>query len=104
MTTQVSMEGANAVTEKEVLVSPTFGQEEIIKSFELRVLWVNGISLAFRINSQDYKTTTVDWRYSTDALEFQPCELSADTSAKIDRFMREMGLFCGSLDFIVDGS
>lgn len=32
------------------------------------------------------------------------CSVEADTSAKIDCFMRGMGLFCGSLDFIVDES
>ncbi|MGZ8305639.1 MAG: hypothetical protein ACXWU6_03465 [Allosphingosinicella sp.] len=47
----MSIEEASAATEKEFPISPTFAQEEIIKSFELRVLWVNGISLAFRINS-----------------------------------------------------
>jgi hypothetical protein len=104
MTTPVTVEEASAATEEEFLISPTFAQEEIVKDFELRVIWINGVTVAFRINSQDYKTTKTDWRYSTDALNFEPFDLSADTSAKIDCFMRNMGLFCGALDFIVDKS
>lgn len=102
MTTPVAASEVSAAEDAAFSICPTFAQEEVAKAYELRVIWVNGISLPFRINSQDYRTTSLDWRYSTDALRFEPHILPEDVLSKVSGFMRAMGLFCGALDFIID--
>ena len=102
MTTAVTRDELAAADGAEVGIIPNFLQAEIVKSFELRLVWVDGRQACFDIDSQRYETTRLDWRYSTSALEFGDFALPATVAAQVDRFMERIGLFCGSLDFIVD--
>jgi hypothetical protein len=102
MTTPVCAEDLANAAPEEVEICPIFCQEEIAKAYEIRAVWVNGRSMAFKINSQDYATTSLDWRYSTDALKFELLTLPPAETEKLNRFMDAMGLFCGVLDLVVD--
>lgn len=102
MTMRVTEEDLNGATIEEIRCCPHFLQKKIGKAFELRVVYVDGAIFAFKIDSQKYKTTEVDWRYGIGALEYTPFELDTDVSYRISCFMKAMGLFSGSLDLIVD--
>ena len=102
MTTAVTRDELDAADDAETALVPNFLQREIAKSFELRLVWVNGRQACFDIDSQRYATTRLDWRYSTSALSFGDFDLPAAVAAQVDLFMERIGLFCGSLDFIVD--
>lgn len=102
MTTAVTRDELAAADRDEVGILPNFLQREIAKSFELRLVWVDGRQACFDIDSQRYETTRLDWRYSTSALSFGDFVLPAAVAAQVALFMQRTQLFCGSLDFIVD--
>lgn len=102
MTMRVSGDDLQAATKDELGYCPHFFQKEIKKKHELRVVYVDGATHAFQIRSQKSRITEVDWRKGHEFVEFNPCELDAKTYRSIDGFMRELGLFSGSIDLIVD--
>lgn len=83
-------------------ICPHFAQEEISKSHELRVVVAGSRVIPFRIDSQKFQSTQVDWRKATGLNTFARCEIDSTLSAQIVAFMEAMGLTTGSLDFIVD--
>lgn len=102
MTMRVSPEAIEAASDAELRYCPHLVQNEIVKDFELRVVWVAGTAIAFRIGSQQFAWSETDWRNGTRAIAFEPYSLPADVGERIDRFMETMGLWSGSLDLIVD--
>ncbi|WP_408951513.1 hypothetical protein [Lysobacter sp. Hz 25] len=83
-------------------VCPHFAQEEIAKSHELRVVVAGSRIIPFRIDSQKFQSTQVDWRKATGLNTFSRCEIDPGLEGQIAAFMEAMGLTTGSLDFIVD--
>lgn len=104
MTMRVDSSDVENATEDEISFCPHFFQEEIKKDYELRVVFVAGRIFPFRIDSQAYKTTEVDWRKGLWALEYKLVQLDSSITAKINDFMRLAELFGGSIDLIVDKS
>lgn len=86
---------------------PSMIQEEIIKDFEVRIFYILGKIYSMAIISQDNPQTRLDFRkYDTKKPNrFIPCDIDAETKAKIVLFMDYMNLNVGSLDFIkgIDG-
>ncbi|RMF16939.1 MAG: hypothetical protein D6757_01970 [Alphaproteobacteria bacterium] len=81
---------------------PHFLQQQIAKDHELRIAVVGERLFAFRIESQKYAHSRVDWRYGVGDVGFEPVEVSPQLGERLLAFMREMGLFSGSFDIIVD--
>lgn len=102
MTMQVSPEDLEAATPEEIAYCPHFFQREIQKSHELRVVVVDDQVLPFRIDSQNNKVSSLDWRKGIEVAGFTATSLDDGTIARIRGFMSKMGLFTGSLDLIVD--
>ncbi|MBB3229095.1 hypothetical protein FHW69_003744 [Luteibacter sp. Sphag1AF] len=57
--------------------------------------------MAFKIDSQKYRLSTLDWRKGLDIVDFVPTTLPNAVANKINDFMKSLGLFAGSLDLIV---
>jgi hypothetical protein len=102
MTMRISVDDVDDAKEEEVAFCPHFLQDEIKKAYELRIVYVDGEICAFKVDSQKYRTSEVDWRKGLGFVDFHPCSLEAELTGRIKRFMEEMGLFAGSLDLIVE--
>lgn len=78
-------------------------QEYIEKSFELRVLYLGGKINAYRLDTQNVEKAKTDWRSCVKGeLIPEQYKLSNTIKTKIDSLMRELKLFFGVLDFVVD--
>lgn len=104
MTMRVTLDDVANSAPEQISICPHFFQREIEKSYELRVVVVGEEILAFRIDSQQHKMSEVDWRKGIFLVPFSRCDIEPALQEKITRFMRLMGLFCGSLDLIADVS
>lgn len=102
MTMRVSEDDLRSATEEEFEHCPSFFQQELMKKHEFRVVYVDGKIHAFRVDSQRCRTGEVDWRKGFGFVQFESGDLDPATLGSIDRFMRSMGLFSGSIDLIVD--
>lgn len=102
MTMRVGEDDLRSATEEEIEHCPHFFQQEVIKKHEFRVVYVDGRIHAFRVDSQRCRTGEVDWRKGMGFVQFESGDLDAATRGSIDRYMRSMGLFSGSIDLIVD--
>jgi hypothetical protein len=102
LTMRLSEEDVEGATEEEVAYCPHFLQEEIKKAYELRVVYIDGSVRAFKVHSQKYRTSEVDWRKGLGFVDFEPCSLAPEIEARIGMFMKRMGLFAGSLDLVVE--
>jgi hypothetical protein len=102
LTLPITFEQVSRAAEEQISSCPLFVQTNIPKEFELRVVVVGTEVFAFKIHSQDHALTRTDWRQVSALSRKEPCELSAELRARILRFMRDAGLFTGSLDLIVD--
>lgn len=81
---------------------PHFFQQEIEKSYELRVVVVSKQVLAYHVDSQKERIAQLDWRRVQHIIKFTRIDISAELSEKILVFMESMNFFTGSLDLIVD--
>lgn len=97
----VSHDFDDTTTEQFKLV-PSLLQRMIEKKYELRVCYVAGRIFSFRVDSQKFRVTSVDWRYGTGFLGFRPWPLSQKVEDRISSLMQAMGLFSGFIDLIVD--
>jgi hypothetical protein len=102
MTMRVSEQDIVEASHEEIAYCPHFLQSEILKDYELRVVYVDGVIFSYKIDSQAYKTSEVDWRHGMSFVSFIPFEIDGGLRKDIRSFMERMGLFSGSLDFIVD--
>lgn len=81
---------------------PGIYQQEIKKSYELRITCFGDYLVAAKLNSQSHDLGKIDWRKIPDyALEVEPYELPLALQEQIRAFMHQMGLAFGALDFIV---
>ncbi|GER08610.1 hypothetical protein GCM10007972_23490 [Iodidimonas muriae] len=99
---RVSLEDIKCASGEEFKLCPHFFQENIKKDFELRIVYIDGVFYAFRIDSQIHEYYATDWRRSNQILDFIPYELPDSVREKLTVFMHNMGLFSGSIDMIVD--
>jgi len=104
MTTSLNEEILTRFDEGQFMVCPTLSQERIDKQYELRIVAVHEQTFAFRIESQQHRSTSVDWRYGNDLLEFYPYELPAHIFDAITQFMTVTDLSYGVFDLIREKS
>ena len=112
-----SFENANysnytTIINKEYLLSAekiptTFFQEQLIKSYEVRVFYFYGKCYSMAIFSQLDSQTSVDFRHYNNKNPNRnvPYELKKELQDKIKKLMETLGLDTGSLDFVktIDG-
>lgn len=80
---------------------PMVFQEHIAKAYELRIAYVGGRCFAGAIDASQSKTGQVDWRNALPGeCSFQKADIPDDLAARIDAFMKELGLGFGALDVI----
>lgn len=102
MTMRVNKSDIEGATDAELAFCPHFLQHEIKKQYELRVIWVDGVVQAFKVDSQQLKCSETDWRWAGRELPFEPFELDDDVEKALGSFMRRMGFFSGSVDLVID--
>lgn len=101
MTMRVDEQDISESTQNEIGYCPIFLQTEIVKDYELRIVFIDGVCCPYAINSQAYKSSEVDWRQGYEVVDFKPCAIDGEFKERICSFMSQMGLFSGSLDFVV---
>lgn len=102
MTMDVAHEHLAATTDEQVRLAPCFLQKKVQKAHELRVVFVDDTAFAFRVDSQQHKLTSTDWRYGNSFLPFEPVQLPGDVLDMVTTLMDRSGLKTGSMDLIVD--
>lgn len=102
MTMRISEADILEATDEEVGYCPHFLQHEVIKAYELRIVIVNGDIIPFKVDSQSRSISEVDWRKGLGLVSFSPSELTEGLQRQIEDFMILSGLFCGSMDIVVD--
>lgn len=80
---------------------PSLFQEQINKSYELRIFYLRGKLYPSAIFSQNDPKGEIDCRRSKE-FRYLPYKLPKDISLKLCRLMRRIGLNTGSIDMIVD--
>jgi|GEM_PF-2301607 len=81
--------------------APTLFQKKITKSFEVRALYLDGQIFASSIHTKS-STEVIDYRnYDEHVMRLESYNVSEELAVKIDNLMNDLGLICGSLDFIV---
>lgn len=80
---------------------PMVFQEQIPKSLELRVVFVNGNLFVGALDASVYAASTLDWRRAnaTDCV-WQPHELPTEVAVCLKAFMARFGLVFGAFDLI----
>lgn len=102
MTMAVSDDAIQSASEEEIGRCPHFFQQEITKAYEVRAVVVAGAVFAFRIDSQELRSSRTDWRHAIGQLDFRPIQLPDVVEDQLRRFMLALGLFSGSFDLVVD--
>ena len=64
--------------------------------------FVDDTAFAFRVDSQEHKLTSTDWRYGNSFLPFEPVQLPVDVLDMLKTLMERSRLHTGSVDIIVD--
>jgi glutathione synthase/RimK-type ligase-like ATP-grasp enzyme len=82
--------------------SPMAFQEYIEKEYELRIIYVDGQLFTGAVHSKSFSEEPVDWR-AADHKEFKWENFKVPTgfADKIRTFMKNVGLYFGALDVIV---
>lgn len=84
-------------------MTPGIYQKEVKKRYELRIICFGDYLIAAKINSQNHAAGKIDWRAIPEAsLQVEPYNLPSKLEKQIRRFMKQLGLVFGSMDFIVD--
>ncbi|MFT5823470.1 MAG: ATP-GRASP peptide maturase of grasp-with-spasm system [Crocinitomix sp.] len=83
---------------------PSFFQQMIQKSFELRVFYIEGDFYASAIFSQSDEKTKIDFRNYNGKKPNRtpPYELPTELKKNLNSLMIELNLNCGSIDLLVD--
>ena len=102
MTMQASSEVLHAASADAIGRCPHFFQQNVAKAFELRLVVVGAYMFAFRIDSQAFESSKLDWRHALQHLHFEPFQLPTRVIEQVRAFLNRLGLFTGSLDLIVD--
>ena len=100
-TTRITKEMVSSFREA-VTVAPFIVQEEVRKSFELRVYVVGEEVHAIKIESQKSPISALDWRrYDLKNTPYLPFSLPMDVAQKCRGVVRQFGLQYGAIDIIV---
>lgn len=84
-----------------IRITPGIFQERIEKSYELRITVIGTRIFAVKIDSQSLAATQLDWRHAQHEVPYQVVTLPNEITAKINGFMKSLGLVYGAFDFIV---
>jgi ATP-GRASP peptide maturase of grasp-with-spasm system len=95
---------SNLLDELPDRLSPCFIQEQILKKFDVRVFFLDGLCYAMAILSQNDEQTRVDFRQynRTKPNRAVPYRLPSDVTAKLGRLFERLKLNTGSVDLVVD--
>lgn len=102
MTMEVTCEQLTSTTYEQFRLAPCFIQKGIQKAYELRIVFVDDTAFAFRVDSQEHKLTSTDWRYGNSFLPFEPVQLPVDVLDMLKTLMKRSRLHTGSVDIVVD--
>lgn len=93
----------NALQSDEMLkISLSIYQEYIAKKYEIRILYIDGVFIACKINANNHHSGKHDWRASPRSLlKIEPYEIPYFVKDKIKLLMQKLGLVTGSIDMIV---
>ncbi|MBL8510477.1 MAG: hypothetical protein JNM52_02420 [Betaproteobacteria bacterium] len=80
---------------------PNFMQAEIPKAYEIRAVMVDGQPFVARINSQQHKSTEVDWRQGIHKVKMEVMPHDKSLTEFMGQFLAHYNLFSGVFDFIV---
>ena len=86
--------------EHNIRAAPGIYQELIEKSAEWRITVIGDQLFSVRIDSQSLPITSLDWRRDQRAEIFRSATLDGDTSRKILRLHKALGLVYGTYDLI----
>jgi hypothetical protein len=80
---------------------PSLFQEGIRKSIEIRIFYLDGsfYPIAMLLNTSDERV--VDYRLVADSIRYSRYKLPEIIEAKVDTFMKRVGLTCGSIDLML---
>ncbi len=81
--------------------TPGIFQELVPKAYELRITVIGRRVLASKVLSQQTEKGKVDWRRSSDELQFEPTHLPPEVELRCIALLDELGLVFGCFDFIV---
>lgn len=84
--------------DSDFVMFPMIFQEEIKKTYEVRVTVVDEIVFSARINSQSSEFGKIDWR--KDRLKFQKYDLPREIEKKCLELLKVLGLKFGAIDLI----
>lgn len=76
-------------------------QQEIKKSFEVRVVTMGSSCFASKLNSQELLSTAVDWRAGQRELATEEYGIPLAVQKMCTSYLRKMGLVFGCFDFVV---
>lgn len=80
---------------------PMIFQKNIEKEYELRIVYVDGLFFAGKINAESSEKGKTDWRIATDvSLTWEKYNLPEEICFGLTRMMEKMGLFFGAIDMI----
>lgn len=82
---------------------PTYIQENISKSADIRVTVVGSTVYSAKIHSQEYAETITDWRKGENIhLKHEAIDLGAEMNESCVKMTQYLGLQFGAFDFILD--
>ncbi|QJB32018.1 grasp-with-spasm system ATP-grasp peptide maturase [Chitinophaga oryzae] len=83
---------------------PSLVQERIVKKFEIRTFYLDGVCYSMAIFSQNNRKTTDDFRNYDNHRPNRtvPYKLPADLEHKLDQLMKILRFRTGSIDLMVD--
>lgn len=81
---------------EDIAYCPMIFQPYIEKSYELRIVYVDGVFFTGKINNSE----NADWRIANSHYSWSAYELPEDICRNLTAMMREMGLCLGAIDMI----
>jgi len=92
---------SDIIAEDEISISPVTFQEEIPKKYEIRVNVIGSQVISVKIDSQQSKTSELDWRrYDLQNTPYAPYKLPDEIEKKCLELTRQLGLEFGAIDLI----
>lgn len=87
-----------------IQTTPSFFQEQLDKSYEVRVTVVGQTVFAVKIDSQAYEATKIDWRNPAyiDKLDYKIINLPKIIQYQCQQIVQELGLNFGAIDLVVN--
>jgi len=88
-----------------VQTCPTFFQNKIDKTADIRVTVVGKKFFVAKINSQEFETTKIDWRDENSVnLRYEKLQLPSDIKSKCIELMSILNLEFAAIDFVLDNN